>query len=41
MDFRGKKPHKFSRCFSFDIENGMSPSRLLKEKSLKEKAKFE
>ena len=41
MDFREKTTHKFSRCFSFDIENGMSPSKLLKEKSLNEKVKFE
>jgi hypothetical protein len=26
--------YKFSRCFSLDMENGMSPSRLLEDKSL-------
>lgn len=26
--------YKFSRCFSLDMENGMSPSRLLDDKSL-------
>jgi len=41
IHFREKKPPKFSRSFSFDIENGMSPSKLLKEKSLSEKGKFE
>jgi hypothetical protein len=39
--FQREEPHKFSRCFSFDIENGMSPSKLLKEKSLNKKVKFE
>jgi hypothetical protein len=28
------RPYKVSMCFSLDTENGMSPSRLLKDKSL-------
>jgi hypothetical protein len=33
--FSKNRPHKFSRSFNFDIENGMSPSKLLKDMSLK------
>lgn len=31
------KPYKFSRRFSLDMEKGMSPSRLLEDKSLDQK----
>jgi hypothetical protein len=32
-------PYKFSRCFSLDMEKGMSPSRLLEDKFLDQKEK--
>jgi hypothetical protein len=38
--FGKNKTHKLSRCFSLDIENGMSPSRLLKDKSLDKNKKL-
>jgi hypothetical protein len=31
------KPYKLSRCFSLDMEKGMSPSRLLEDKFLDQK----